>query len=382
VASRARVFVGEFLDKTGVFAEFEKTGTTIVVAPPGSPTGAPGGKVTIRNPIGWGMDNQLASALTRTRCFRLYKTQTPPDGLGVDYVVCGAVTEYLPSEASMAAGLGYTPARDRHIPRRRTSDPTVEAGRLLLTIIRERAAAGMVGRDHVAIDVELINATTQEYESMTFEGKPTFGGVAVSGEFGRWVFDVGGQYRAPIQKVVRGCMDAAARWIASRTILMPRAARPITPGSEGPVVEEEKPLPPPEVPEGVPKVVVKVEEAIIRELPDADSRRLGCIQQGGLLDVVDSAAWAKVKLGPVEGWALAAALDAAGAVTAQTLSIRETPDEGSRERLTLRKGEQLEVVGDSRGWTRVRLGSMEGWVLTADVESSPSDEREGPANNR
>jgi len=91
---KVSIAVNEIANRTGVQTEVIKTGTTIQT---GAASAAPVKNVTVRDPIGSGMKDQLITALTQTGVFSV------STGKGsARYMLEGAVTEYEPSQASIA----------------------------------------------------------------------------------------------------------------------------------------------------------------------------------------------------------------------------------------------------------------------------------------
>lgn len=363
---KPRIYVVDFVDQTGVDTQFQQTGGTLQVGTPGAPLGAPGGKLTIRNPIGYGMKAQLRSELSRMGCFKLYDTPEPPDGLGIDYEVSGSVTEYQPSEKSIGIGAGYTPAGTGVIPGLVGSDPTVSAGSLLVSIMRERAGGAMAEWDQVAIDVTLTNASTREYWSMGIEGKGTSAGIAMAANFGRWTVDWGAQRQANIQKVIRACMDGAARWVASQTLSAD--ATPILRETSIPVPPKEMPSPATEAGLQVRAVLAKAETAVLRERPDPNTREIGRFRKGTEFEAGEvSGEWTKVRLGSLEGWVVTGQIEPVPAQETEMVVVRERPDPDSPVVCEVRKDTQFDSAEPSGDWIKIKLGSLDGWVLAADL---------------
>ena len=377
---KPRIYVVDFVDQTGVDAQFQQTGGTLQVGTPGAPLGAPGGKLTIRNPIGYGMKAQLRSELSRMGCFRLFDTPEPPDGLGIDYEVSGSVTEYQPSEKSIGGAVGYTPQSSAIIPGLVGSDPTVSAGSLLVSIMRERAGGAMAEWDHVAIDVTLTNASTREYWSMGIEGKGTSAGIAMAAEFGRWTVDWGAQRQANIQKVIRACMDGAARWVASQTLSAD--ATPFVRDATMPVPPKERPLPPRETTAGPGMVAAKAQTAVVRERPDPNTREIGRFRKGTEFQAGEvSGEWTRVRLGSLEGWMLTQDLEPLPAPEADMVVVRERPEPDSPVLCEVRKDTKFDSAEPSGDWIKVKLGTLEGWVVAADLSVTATAE-EGPPSQK
>ncbi len=201
------IAVSEIANRTGVRTEVTKTGTTIQT---GSDAAAPVKNVTVRDPIGSGMRDQLITALTQTGVFRV-----SPGRRSASYVLQGAVTEYEPSQASVAGGYGWGRSTAR------ASDPTVGAGNLFVQILMEKAIAGFGEQDHIAMNIHLVDTRRNEVvASTTVEASPKDLGAGMNFLFGgmRKFFDGGAQVKTPMQKAIRACMGKAAEWAAQNVI--------------------------------------------------------------------------------------------------------------------------------------------------------------------
>jgi len=229
---KVRVAVMEFENKTGAYYEATAHGSAVQVVTPGGP---PARTVTVRDPIGSGMREQLITALSQTQAFliieRAYikdvlseqdlaqtgrvRRETAPgvgDLVAAEFLIYGAVTEYTPSQASVAAGAGYGALP---IP----SDPTVSPGNIFLQILRQKALAGYGEQDHVAMDIRLVDARTGVIvNSTSVEAHPKDIGGAFGGMFGEFLIGVGGQYQTPMQKAIRAAIVRAVNWIADQTL--------------------------------------------------------------------------------------------------------------------------------------------------------------------
>jgi len=201
------IAVNEIVNRTGVGTEVTRTGTTIQT---GSAATAPVKNVTVRDPIGSGMTDQLITALTQTGVFAVR-----PDRKSAVYVLTGAVTEYEPSQASIAGGYGWGRAA------RRASDPTVSAGNLFVQILMDNAIAGFGEQDHIGMNIHLIDARRNEIvASTTVEASPKDLGVGMNFLFGGLTkfIDGGAQVKTPMQKAIRACMGKAADWAAQTVV--------------------------------------------------------------------------------------------------------------------------------------------------------------------
>lgn len=201
------IAVNDIINRTGVQTEVIKTGTTIQT---GSAAADPVKNVTVRDPIGSGMRDQLITALTQTGVFRV-----KPGITSAAYVLSGAVTEYEPSQASIAGGYGWGRAP------RRASDPTVGAGNLFVQILMDKAIAGFGEQDHIAMNIHLLDARRNEIvASTTVEASPKDLGVGMNFLFGGLTkfIDGGAQMKTPMQKAIRACMGKAADWAAQTLV--------------------------------------------------------------------------------------------------------------------------------------------------------------------
>lgn len=230
---KARVTVMAFENKTGVYSEHSASGTTIQTGAANAPERP---TYTDRDPLGSGMRDQLVTALAQTGAFIILEREKIQDVLaeqdfgrsgrvrqetaatvgeveGADFLIYGAVTEYQASQASAAGGVGHG------LLPRVMSDPTVASGRVFSQVLAQQAIGGMFNQDHVAIDLRLVDARTGRIVAATaIEGKARDLGLALSGQFGQTLLDMGGQYQTPIQKAIRACMIRAANWIAEHSL--------------------------------------------------------------------------------------------------------------------------------------------------------------------
>ncbi|KPJ55039.1 hypothetical protein AMJ47_01975 [Parcubacteria bacterium DG_72] len=208
---KATIAVGEITNSTGVQTQIAGTGTTIQT---GSAAVPPDKVTTIRDPIGSGMRDQLITALTQTGAFTVLRDATVSSP---QYFIEGAVTEYEPSQASIAGGYGWGIPTRRRAPLR-ISDPTVSAGNVFSQILAPNAIGGMFQQDHMAMSIHLIDVSTNTIiASTTVEARPRDLGVATNLLFGGGsrIADVGGQLKTPMQKAIRACMAKAAVWAAN-----------------------------------------------------------------------------------------------------------------------------------------------------------------------
>jgi len=252
---KARVAVMEFTNETGVLQQTSQHSTTIQVV---SPAGGPAPVVTVRDPIGSGMRNQLITALMKTGAFivlergrgledvvreqdgipgRMREETVPETGAieGAQFLIYGAVTEYEPGQASVAGGIGINPFRGR------PSDPTVSPGNVLVQILAATAAGAFAEQAHIVVDIRMVDARTgRVVNSTAVKGTPRDLGGAFGGTFGRVLLGMGGQYRTPIQKSIRSCTIKAANWIAENAMAEGYLRRSPTARSESAVSREQK----------------------------------------------------------------------------------------------------------------------------------------------
>ena len=225
---RIPVAVGSVANRTGVTEQREGTGTTIQTGAAAAP---PDKKLTVRDPIGDGMRDQLITALTQTGvCSVMHRAdgQSPlgnATSSGARYLIEGAVTEYEPSQASAAGGYGW--GMQRRAP---VSDPTVSSGNVFSQVLAPNAIGGMFEQDHIAINVHLIDVHSGAVVASTrIEAKPKDLGVAMNllmpGRRTNSMIDGGGQWKTPMQQAIGACMAKAAHW-ASQEILRQEPASP------------------------------------------------------------------------------------------------------------------------------------------------------------
>ena len=212
---RVTVIVAQITNRTGSGTEIATTGTTIQTGAAAAP---PDKTLTIRDPIGSGMRDQLVTALTHTGVFTVVRTTETGRRTGsvnpmARYLIEGAVTEYEPSQASVAGGYGWG---IRNL--RRVSDPTVSPGNVFSQVLAPNAIGGMFQQDHIAMNIHLVDLNTNGIiSSTTVEATPKDLGAAMNLLFGGGsrIADVGGQMKTPMQKAIRACMAKAAAWAAN-----------------------------------------------------------------------------------------------------------------------------------------------------------------------
>ena len=71
------------------------------------------------------------------------------------YLIEGAVTEYEPSQSSIAGGYGWGIKG-----RVRTSDPTVSAGNVFSQVLSPSEIGGLFKKDHIAMNIHLVEMNT------------------------------------------------------------------------------------------------------------------------------------------------------------------------------------------------------------------------------
>lgn len=243
VGGRARVAVIEFDDKTG--GDYHIT------------TSAKGTR--IGTSLGNGMREQLVTALMQTGQFEVLERANIKDVLmeqdfgasgrvkkktaaaigevkGTEFLIYGAVTEYLPSQASMSAGTGVDPIFG--------SFGAGAGGTLANLAARTMAGAMTTSQDHIAIDIRLVDARTGTVvNSTSVEGTPQDYGAALGGIFSNVLLGTSMQVQTPIQKAVRACMIKAVNWIGdeiqSRREQTPRVVEAAE-SEETPVVKKSR----------------------------------------------------------------------------------------------------------------------------------------------
>ncbi|MFH0946785.1 MAG: CsgG/HfaB family protein [Planctomycetota bacterium] len=115
---------------------------------------------------------------------------------GADFLVYGAVTEMLESQAG--AGLGVVSKHGNAI-----------------NLLEGVGAA--LQQDHVAIDLRLVDARTgQVVSATTVEGRARDLGANLGISVSHVLIGASGSYRTPIQKAIRACMIRAVDWTALR----------------------------------------------------------------------------------------------------------------------------------------------------------------------
>lgn len=207
------VVVAQILNKAGTKEEVLKTGTTIQT---GSAAVPPDKELLSRDPIGFGMRDQLITSLTQTGVFAVVRSnddgQTGTNSTPAQYLIEGAVTEYEPSQSSIAGGYGWGVQR-----RARTSDPTVSAGNVFSQVLAPSAIGGFFKKDHIAINIHLVDLSNNTIIASTaVEASPKDLGAATNLLFGTSrIADVGAQTQTPMQKAIRACMAKVAVWSAN-----------------------------------------------------------------------------------------------------------------------------------------------------------------------
>lgn len=208
------VAVREILNKTGVYAETERTGTTIQTGAANAPAEK---KTTIRDPIGTGARDQLITALSQVGVFQVSLNEEQ-----AQYIFFGAITGYDPNEKSAAGGFGWGST-----PRPQASDPTVSAGNLFVQVLRPTAAAGFAEQGYVSLNIHLLDRNGIIVASTILEAHPKAGGGGMNldlGGLGRSVgmpnlmADAGFQKKTPLQQAVQICMYKAAAWAAEYVV--------------------------------------------------------------------------------------------------------------------------------------------------------------------
>ena len=254
--------------------------------------------------VGEGMKEMLESALMETGKFLVFERESLDDVLleqdygqsprfrqggaprmgeleTLDFLVTGAVTELLQDQSS--AG-GRVKAGRKKRKKKKGID--------LFDL------AGGFKKDHVAIDVKLIDVRTGQIVATTsVEGEAgdlsLDGALGALGDTGRLLLAAGGESRTPIQKAVRACIVQAVDWIAKRIEAEGFYRADESPWSE-PTRVEPKPQPPPRVeprpentarsvPPPAPSRVVDVPIATVVAEPRADAEVLALVGSGGAL---------------------------------------------------------------------------------------------------
>ena len=163
------------------------------------------------------MRDQLITALVHTGAFSVMRSTetgvTDSNAPAAHYLIEGAVTEYEPSQASVAGGYGWGITN----PRPRISDPTVSPGSVFSQVLAPNAIGGLFKQDHIAMNIHLVDLKTNVIvDSATIEAAPRDLGAALNLlPGGNSVVDFGGQMQTPMQKAIRACMVKAAVWAAN-----------------------------------------------------------------------------------------------------------------------------------------------------------------------
>lgn len=315
---KVRVAVMRFDNKSGAGAEVRHSGTTIQ-------TNAANARevlnTTYADPIGSGMSDMLVTALGQTGAFILVERGALGDVMaeqdlgasgrvrgataaasgqieGADFLIYGAVTEYLENQASVAGGVGHNPLRA-------VSDPTVSAGRIFSQVLAEQAMAAFGSQDHVAIDLRVVDSRTGRIVGTTsIEGKARDLGVAMGGRFGQTLVDFGGQYQTPIQKAVRACAIKGANYIADLTLADPNLIH--SSGAPANAATGAIPAGQPHVNQAAPAglgMTVRQPSALIRLKPSKESMTIREVPRGEKLTVLaEDGEWVRVVYDGDEGW--------------------------------------------------------------------------------
>lgn len=192
-----------------------KTGQTTTISQRGGST------VIESDPIGQGMSDQLTTALMQTGAFIAIERQFIADIQNEkaltgddqdiqlakpDYFIYGAVTEYQFSQSDTSLGVGFSA----------TSGSIAQAG---IALLAQQAFSAMTKKDHIAIDLRVVDANTGEVIAATsVEGSARDFGASLGGIFGNTLIGASGSYRTPPAKAVRACCIKSANWLGEQMI--------------------------------------------------------------------------------------------------------------------------------------------------------------------
>ena len=189
---------------------------------------------------------------------------------GADFLVYGAVTEMLESQAG--AGLGVVSKHGN-----------------ALNLLEGVGAA--LQQDHVAVDLRLVDARTgQVVSATTVEGRARDLGANLGISVSHVLIGASGSYRTPMQKAVRACMIRAVDWTALRIndALLVRGPREVdVAASQAAAQAADDRL----------MVPVAVDGAKVRLQPKEDSLIISTLNQGAEIEVIDEQGdWIHVRL--------------------------------------------------------------------------------------
>jgi curli biogenesis system outer membrane secretion channel CsgG len=200
------------------------------------------------NPIGNGMKEQMVTALMQTGQFIVLERSAVKDVLseqefgksgavkketaaavgeieGAEFLIYGAVTEYLPSQASIAGGGAIDPLFG-----------ALGAGpgaAIFAAVAQSAIGAASASQDHIAIDIRLVDARTGRVVNATsVEGTPQDYSASLGGIFGSALLGVSAQVQTPIQKAVRACIIKAVNWIGDNALEYRKTVATTTPASQ------------------------------------------------------------------------------------------------------------------------------------------------------
>ncbi|MEH6944254.1 SH3 domain-containing protein [Bacillus sp. JJ722] len=104
----------------------------------------------------------------------------------------------------------------------------------------------------------------------------------------------------------------------------------------------------------------------IRSNPSTNASVVGVLQQNQQVQIVGTQnGWSKIKFGSITGWVSSEYLKSKhlqGYTTGSSLNIRSKPRETSAKIGSLEKGTKVTIISESEGWLYVQAGSMNGWV--------------------
>lgn len=196
-----------------------------------------------RNLLGRGMENQLVTTLRQAGQFVV--TEAPERSVrnkrgktsavridtieGAEFLLSGSVTQYLPSQESLSAGVERDPLLGAF-----SSDTNATMVQAAGTTFSTFTPAP---EDRVAISLHLIDAKSGRLVSeTTIEAAPQDLGPSLEGLFGPELLSLSGELSTPLQKAVRANNIKAVNWIADNCLAYRKQM------AENPPPEPPKPL--------------------------------------------------------------------------------------------------------------------------------------------
>ncbi len=385
---KPRLAVLSFENKSGAHYEVTQQGTVIQLATPGSPVGPGLPRTVVADVIGEGMRAELEHALGETAAFELFDYETfrllgtPEDNMDADFFVRGEVTSFMRGEFGTAGAVGRNLTRTFAAPR--SLDPTLGPGNVFVSMFADRAFGIGVDKAHMSMVVRIVRGGSGREKftvlrTIRVQASPLDLEGAFAGDFGRTLVDWGAQYQTPIGKAIRACLIKAADQVATEVWAAWRREWHRRPHRAATETQEPEPAVWPEAGADLAKVLVKAEMVTIRERRDSNSPEVGSVQIGTELEKTgESRDWTKVKFGSEEGWVSTADIEPAPASEPEMIIVRERPDQEGRKVGSFRKGRKVEIIEVSDRWIKIKYGPVRGWVLAAEINDASSKEMESP----